>query len=72
MMEMEEHFIGDENYKKYNINDSHRNKCYTNGENKELINILRLFTVKSIEELKALRGEDYMNEAIEEIKKEWR
>ncbi len=70
MMEIDQHFIEDENYKKYNINlDSLKNKCYTNDENEELINILRLFTVKSIEELEALRGEDYMDEAIDEIKR---
>ena len=70
MMETVEHFIDDENYKKYNINlDSVRRKCYTNDENEELINILKLFTVKSEEELEVLRGENYMNDAIDEIKR---
>ena len=70
MMEIAEHFIEDENYKKYNINlDILKNKCYTNNENEELVNILKLFTVESVEELEALRGVDYMDEAIDEIKR---
>ncbi len=53
----------------YQSRQSFRNKCYANNKNEELINILKLFTVKSIEELEALRGQDYMNGAIEEIKR---
>lgn len=70
MMETVDPFIDDENYKKYNINlDSVRRKCYTNDANEELINILKIFTAKSEDELEVLRGENYMNDAIDEIKK---
>lgn len=46
-----------------------RKKCYTDNAIEELINALKVFTVKSIEELESLRGEDYMDEAINEIKR---
>ena len=70
MMEVEDYFIDDENYKKYNINlDSIKKGCYTSNESEELINIFKLFTVKNDEELEGLRGEEYMNEAIDEIRR---
>lgn len=70
MMEVNEHFIDQLNYRKYHISLSNlRKKCYTDNASEELINILKIFTVKTLEELESLRGEDYMDEAISEIKR---
>ncbi len=69
-MEVRHPIIKDENYTSYHINLSKiGNLCYTNNENEELVNILKLFKVTSEEELDSLRGEAYMNEAIDEIRR---
>ena len=70
LMEVKYHILEDENYASYHINLSKiKNLCYTNNENKELVNILKLFKVTNEEELDSLRGEEYMDEAIFEIKR---
>ncbi len=69
LMEVRHHIIEDENYRSYHINLSKiENSCYTNNEN-ELVNILRIFKATNEEELDCLRGEGYMDEAIDEIRR---
>lgn len=69
-MEVTHHIIEGQNYASYHINLSKiGNLCYTNDERNELVNILKIFKAESEEELDSLRGEKYMNEAIDEIKR---
>ncbi len=70
LMEVKYHLIEDKNYALYHINLSKiKNLCYTNDDRKELVNILKIFKTTNIEELDNLRSEDYMDEAINEIKR---
>ena len=70
IMEVKYHIIEDENYVSYHINLSKTEEiCYTGDENEELVNILKLFKAKNEEELNGLRGEEYMDEAINEIRR---
>ncbi len=69
LMEVKHHIIEDENYRSYHINLSKIEElCYTNDES-ELVNILRIFKATNEEELDCLRGEEYMDEAIDEIRR---
>lgn len=68
IMEMKHLVLENENYIKYHINLCKlEENCY--NEEKELINILRIFKIRKEEELEKLRGEEYMDEAIDEIKR---
>lgn len=70
VMEVKHHIIDRINYVKYHINLSKlKETCYTNDEEKELVNILKVFKTTSEKELESLRGEVYMEEAINEIKR---
>ena len=70
MMEKEDHFVDELNYKKYHINlEKLKDTCYTDNANDELIKILRLFTVETEKGLEELRGEGYMDEAINEVRR---
>ncbi len=69
LMEVKHHLIENENYRSYHINLSKiGNSCYTNDES-ELVNILKIFKATNEEELDCLRGEEYMDEAIDEIRR---
>ncbi len=69
-MEVKHHILEDENYASYHINLSKiEDLCYTSDERTELVNILKIFKATSEEELDSLRGEVYMDEAIDEIKR---
>ena len=70
IMEEKSHIIGDEYYEKYHINlDYFKNKCYTISELNELEKLCKLFVVETKEELNELKGEVYMEEAINELEK---
>ncbi len=64
------HRIIEETYVSYHINLSKiEDLCYTNDERNELVNILKIFKATNEEELDSLRGEVYMDEAIDEIRR---
>lgn len=69
-MEVKHRIVEEETYVSYHINLSKiEDLCYTIDERSELVNILKIFKATNEEELDSLRGEVYMDEAIDEIRR---
>ncbi len=69
-MEVKHRIVEEETYVSYHINLSKiEDLCYTSDERSELVNILKIFKATNEEELDNLRGEVYMDEAIDEIRR---